>query len=455
MKLRDYQIEIIDNIKKAWSQGYKYPCVVAPCGAGKSVTMAEMAKRATENKKNVMFIVHRKELCEQIENTFKSYGVDMNYCNIWMVQTLKNRLDSVIAPDLILVDENHHSLPSTYKMIFDRFKCHRIGVTATPVRLDGSGLSDVNDILINSVSARWLIDNKYLSPAVVYSAPLINLSSIKIKKGEYDAKACEEILDKSVIYGDVIKHYTDKADGKQAIVYCVSVQHSINTAKEFNNHGIVSAHIDGTTPKTDRDNIINDFKTGKIKILCNCDIISEGFDVPDCECVILLRPTKSLTLYIQQSMRCMRYKENKQAIILDHVANVFRFGFPWRDREWTLEGKPKKKKKEKEPEEIDVIFWTCKSCYGCWDKKEGRICPYCGEELQYTQREIEHMQTMKLIEIKEDMFKKSRKEKREELKRIQQEKGYKKGWVWYQMQDFDEKHQKNINKLKEALNVRT
>ena len=110
------------------------------------------------------------------------------------------------------------------------------------------------------------------------------------------------------IYGDVIKHYRKIADGKQTICYLPTVEFSRKTAENFTANGILSAHIDGTTPQRERDQAIEDFRQGKIKILCNVDIVSEGFDVPDCECVILLRPTKSLILYTQQSMRCMRYK---------------------------------------------------------------------------------------------------------------------------------------------------
>lgn len=451
MQLRDYQTNIVNKVKKSWIEGYKYPCIVAPCGAGKTLITAHMARLATHNKKRVMFIVHRKELCEQTEKTFSNYGVDMAYCTVNMIQTLVNKVESVEKPDLIIVDENHHAKASSYKKIFDKFKeTYRIGVTATPVRLDGSGFKDVNDTLIEEVSAKWLIENKYLSPARLYSAPMIDLKKVNAIKGDYDMGQCEELLDNSTIYGDVIKHWREKAEGKRTIVYCVSVKHSKTTAEMFKNDGIVAAHIDGATPKTEREKIIEGYRSGHITVICNCDILSEGFDVPDCECVILLRPTQSLTIFIQQSMRCMRFKENKEAIILDHVANVFRFGLPWKDRKWTLEGKKKKDKKKLKGEDENTC-WTCEKCFFSWDKSEGRICPDCGQEIPLSERDIKILEATNLIEITENMFKHSRKEKREELKRIQAEKGYKKGWVWYQMQAFDKKHHEKIEKLKEDI----
>jgi len=444
MELRDYQVNLISKVKNAWNQGYKYPCIVAPCGAGKTIILSEMAKRATSNKKNVMFIVHRKELCEQTEKTFVNYGVDMNYCKIHMVQTVSRHIDKLEAPDLILVDENHHSKASSYKKIFDKFDTYRIGATATPTRLDGSGFNDVNDVLIEEVTTKWLIENNYLSPSKLFSAPLINTKEISIKKGEYDTHQCEILLDNSSVYGDVLKTWRDKALDKQTIAYCVSVKHSQNTSEMFVQNGISSAHLDGTTPQKQREEIISKFRSGEIKVLCNCDIVSEGFDVPDCECVILLRPTQSLTLYIQQSMRCMRYKTDKQAIILDHVGNVFRFGLPEKDREWTLQGK-KSKKKTKQKD--DNTIWVCEECYHTWDKSEGRICPECNTEIPKSEREIKIQETIELIEITENMFKKTRKEHREQLKQVQQERGYKKGWIWHQMNGFDKKHQEKLDKL--------
>lgn len=432
MRLRPYQEKIIDKVKQAWGNGYKSPCIVAPCGAGKSVILAEMASRATNNKKLVYFIVHRKELCDQIENTFKSYGVDMNYCKIFMVQTLVRRLKNVDIPDLLLVDENHHSTSSSYIKIFNHFNCYKIGVTATPIRLSGEGFENINDILIDSVNAEWLIDNKYLSPATVYSAPLCDVSDLKTKAGDYDKKISADALDKNVIYGDIIKHWVDKAINKKTIVYCSTVKHAENTAEKFRQNGINAASIDGTTNKIERDNIIQMFRNGEITVLTNCDIVSEGFDIPDCECVILLRPTKSLTLFIQQSMRCMRYKENKKGIILDHVANTFRHGLPWQTREWSLKGVKKNKKKK------DILaenIYTCDLCFCSWDKSFGRECPQCGELKELKKNDIKNDSSIELIEIKKEMFKNEPYAHYQDIKTFedmcifQKAKGYKFGWT--------------------------
>ena len=308
-QLRPYQTDIVNRVRQAYLHGFKAPCVVLPCGGGKSVIVAEIAKRTTDKQNHVLFLVHRKELVDQIQKTFSYWGIDMKNADIMMVQTATRRILKLQKPALIITDENHHSKATTYRRIYNSFpNVCRLGVTATPVRLDGSGLGDVNDVLIEGVSAKWLIKNHYLAPYDYYAPSIADLTGIKIQHGEYETISAQKALMKMAVFGDVIRHYKQLADGKQAICYCVSIKHSMAMAEEFRNADISAEHIDGNTPKDERERIISEFRSGKIKILCNVDLISEGFDVPDCECAILLRPTKSLTLYIQQSMRCMRYK---------------------------------------------------------------------------------------------------------------------------------------------------
>ena len=390
--LRDYQNELIVKTKEAYKQGFNRPCIVLPCGGGKSLITAVMAKSATDKGSRVLFIVHRQELCEQIEETFKRVGVDMNLCTVGMVQTISRRLKTTPEPKLIIVDENHHSVANTYKKILDYFnKVKCVGVTATPTRLNGGGLGEVNDKLIIGVSAKWLIENGYLAPYKYYAPPTIKADNFRIKMGEFVID--ENEMDKSTIYGDVIGHYKKLADGKQAICYCSTLSLSKRTAQAFNDAGILSVHIDGETPKTERKEAVEAFRQGKIKILCNVDLISEGFDVPDCDCAILLRPTKSLNLFIQQSMRCMRYKPGKEAVIIDHVGNVFRHGFPDDDRVWSLESKKKGKK-----EENSVFVKQCPQCFFTYSKEI--ICPNCGYKIEKTQSEIRYDKEVKLKEIK-------------------------------------------------------
>lgn len=437
MPLRPYQAELVDRVSQAWRKGKKSPCIVLPCGGGKSVIVAEIAKKTTLNRKNVLFLVHRKELCDQIFKTFVWWGVDMDYCKIMMVQTACRRLEKLDIPSLIITDENHHSKAESYIKIYNYFpESYRVGVTATPVRLDGSGLKDVNDELIVGVSAKWLIENSCLSPYDYYAPVTADMSEIKVRNGEFDAVSAESVMTERKVYGDVIKYYNKYADGLKTICYCTTIKHSRQMAEKFQKSGIRAVHIDGGTPKTERDRIIENFRTGAIDILCNVDLISEGFDVPDCNCVIMLRPTQSLTLYIQQSMRCMRYKKGKRAVILDHVGNYSRFGMPDDDRQWTLEERKKAEKiiSEKQEEQEERLC-TCKKCYTVFPASE-ESCPRCGTSIEKKiRKEIrsdDKAEIQKITGFKVNFQTPDDCRNYSELLKYAENRGYKKGWAYYQ-----------------------
>ena len=440
MQLRPYQNELVEELRTDWRAGYKAPCIVLPCGGGKSCILAEIAKRTTANQKHVLFLVHRRELVEQIVNTFVAWGVDMSLCDVMMVQTASRRIDKIQKPSLIMTDENHHSLAASYRKIYEKFPdVLRVGVTATPVRLNGSGLADVNDKLIVGVTAKWLIDNKCLAPYDYYAPNIADLTGLHTRHGEYVAADIEKAMIKSAIFGDVIKYYRKLADGKKAICYCATINHSKATADSFNAAGIAAAHIDGDTPKAERAEIVRKFRDGEITILCNVDLISEGFDVPDCECAILLRPTKSLTLYIQQSMRAMRYKDGKRAVIIDHVGNYARFGLPDDDREWTLEGKKKAERVQSESEDGPKVK-QCPECFFTFVPDEGEdkiVCPNCGYKFPKKERKIEQKDAdlHKIEGFKIDTRTPADCKNFRELLDYARRHNYKPGWAYFQAKE--------------------
>lgn len=433
----------MQQVSQSWRAGHKAPCIVLPCGGGKSVIVAEMAKRTTQNGKRVLFIVHRKELCEQIERTFRWWGVNMRLCQIMMVQTACRRISKLPSPSLIITDENHHSKAASYRRIYDAYPSTcRVGVTATPIRLDGSGLVDVNDDLIIGVSAKWLIEHHCLAPYDYYAPDIADLSTVKVRRGEFDAREAEKVMLERKVYGDVISYYSKLAKGMQAVCYCTTVHHSQAMAAQFRAAGIDAAHIDGAMSRQEREKIVEQFRCGAIDILCNVDLISEGFDVPDCGCVIMLRPTQSLPLFIQQSMRCMRYRPGKRAVILDHVGNYARHGMPDDDREWSLKGRPKHKGNAALPIEADE-FITCQNCYAVY-LKTLEACPQCGAKPEKQQRrEIEQSKQTELTKITGFTINtKTPDECRtmEELQTYAREHGYKIGWAYYQMEERRKQH---------------
>ena len=378
INLRPYQQTLIDRIRYSLANGNHSVCAVLGCGGGKSVIAAAIALSTTERHNRLLFLVHRKELCGQIRQTFERFGVYMDLCDIAMVQTATRRLGSMPDYQLIITDECQHCTAASYRRIYNHYpEALHIGFTATPVRLNRGGLGEVYSDLIESVSTKWLIDHRYLAPYRYYSAPLADTSGLHIRGGEYRQDEVAQLMESGTIYGDTVKQWERLAKGKKTIVYCASVEAAERTAVEFINHGYNATALCGATPKAQREQVMSDFRADRLTVLCNCELFGEGLDVPDCECVVLLRPTQSLTLFIQQSMRSMRYMPGKTAIIIDHVGNCYRHGLPDDDREWSLE--PKEKQEE------SVKIRVCKNCYSVYPPTLDH-CPFCGYKAEHEVR---------------------------------------------------------------------
>lgn len=319
IKLRDYQERGINDIRAQFVQDKKRVCFVAPCGAGKTLLMAYMADRAAKRGKRTLFLVHRRELLEQAGKTFQNLDIPFGMIapkvkfyksqliHIGTIQTVLHRICGLYPPELIILDECHHATAKSWLSVLNFFPEARVvGLTATPARLSGEGLGKIFDSLVLGPTVSELIQKKYLAPFKYYAPPITaNLSGIKTVRGDYEQREIGYRMDKPTIIGDAIEHYKQLANNTKAICYCVNRNHSIHTAYMFNRAGISAIHVDATTPQAERIQAMQDFRKGKIKVLCNCDLFSEGIDVPSMQTTILLRPTKSLTLFVQQSMRSM------------------------------------------------------------------------------------------------------------------------------------------------------
>lgn len=425
--LREYQTKLINDIRKSIKTGHKSVLAVLGCGGGKSVIQAEIARSATAKGNRVLFLVHRKELCEQIKNTFASQGVDMDLCSVNMVQTVSRHVEKIPEISLIITDEAHHSTANTYRRIYDNFpNALKLGFTATPIRLNRGGLGEVYDDLITSVSTKWLIDNKYLAPYKYYSVKLADTSGLHIRSGEFKADEVACLMQDKEIYGETVRQWERLAKGKKTIAYCASVKASYATAEEFSRAGYISCSLDGSTHEIERKSIMERFRNGEIQILCNCDLFGEGLDVPDCECVVLLRPTQSLTLYIQQSMRSMRYMPDKTAIIIDHVGNCYLHGLPDDDREWSLEPESE--------QENEVRIRECQNCFAVYPPTMSK-CPYCQHEaVREVRRNSRKTVEVDLVEIRrQEDLKNTRLSEAvlntwEDIVKFQKAKGYKFAW---------------------------
>ena len=419
--------------------------MVAPCGAGKTVLAAFMCGEHVARGGRVLFLAHRSELLKQAAQTFERAGVAQitadrgaiielgDRITVMSVQTAARRADRLTEPTMIIADECHHAAAKTWQTVLQAFPAaHIVGLSATPVRLDGKGLGDCFDAMVQEVDAEWLIGNGYLAPYRYFSVPTLDTGNLKKKRGEYQAADIEALFaqkGESKVAGDVVAHYRRLADGQQAICYCPSVRLSQYYAERFSEAGIAAEHMDGDMTPDARQAAVERFRRRETRILCNVDLLGEGFDVPDCACCIMLRPTASLSLYIQQSMRCMRYREGKTAIIIDHVANHRRHGAPDEAREWTLDGRRKAGKDSDVP--------TTRECPDCYAVLRGQPdeCPYCGHKFERPPIDEEEIpEEDDAVQLEEIRFAKRREESAarslEDFQRIAKERGYKPGWAW-------------------------
>ena len=390
MQLRPYQLDLFQKTQTAFLQGSRRPLVVAPCGAGKSYLFAEMVRKTNGE---ALVLTHRQELKEQHEKLFRNLGIEN--ARVAMVLTEANRLGQYPTPALIVADEAHLSRSNSWMRVIDHYNTWTVGLTATPVRLDGKPLGDVFDAMVEGVDVKWLIEHQNLAPYEYYAPTLVETDGLRTLAGDYVASDLEKLMNERAIYGDVIESYRRFAPGERTICYCVSVNHAIQTANAFRDAGIRAEHLSaGTLPRRRRE-ILEDFRNGGFDILCNVGIISEGVSINEVSCCILLRPTESVALGIQQMMRCMRYLPGKTAKIIDCVGNYTRIGLPDDEREWSL-SKPVPKRRQHD-DNGNFYIRCCPECFLTF--KTAPVCPFCGSEYPLHPREIKAHQDIELQRI--------------------------------------------------------
>ncbi len=397
IELRDYQQALIQDIRGKFREWDTSILVQLATGGGKTVTSAYMVKNASARGRRCWWLVHRREIIMQASRTFWSMEIPHSLVmggaigdpdamvQVGSVQTLARRLDKLPPPDLIIFDECHHIASAQYQQIFNRYpKAQKIGLTATPWRLDGRGLGGWFDSMVQGPSVSQLMEQGALCDYRLFAPTTADTTGVASQAGDYKRDQLSKVMDKPTITGDAVTHYQRLANGKRAVVFAVSIEHSRNVAAQFNEAGIPAAHVDGQMDTSVRDATVARFVSGEIQVLSNADLFGEGFDVPAIEAVILLRPTQSLSLHLQQIGRALRPAEDKaHAIILDHAGNAMRHGLPDDEREWTLEDRPKKKKGAKS----EVPVKQCPSCYRV--HTPAPVCPQCGHEYEVQGRAIE------------------------------------------------------------------
>ena len=385
--LRAYQEKSIRDLRAVFLQGVRRVVLQAPTGSGKTVLTAHMMRTAHRKGQTSWFVVHRKELLEQTSKALWQMDVPhgmiaagrsltSDAIQVASIQTLVRRLDHLQPPNMVIIDEAHHATANTYRKVVDF--CNDswiIGLTATPSRTDGTGLSDIFHALVRGPELATLIAEGYLAPFRIYSPPSpLDMTGVHIRAGDYAKDELAEIVDQSVITGNAVEHYRRCVAPRTCLIYCVSRLHARHVEEAYRSSGLDALYVAGDTPKAERDAAISGFRKGKPRIIVSVDLFGEGLDVPGLGAVQLLRPTQSLGLHLQQVGRVLRYEEGKEAVILDHVGNTWRHGFPDDIRSWTLEGQKRKKN-----DEAAINLRSCPECFAIYPAHL-RACPLCGCE---------------------------------------------------------------------------
>ncbi len=377
-QLRPYQFDLLDRIDKAWFSGTRSILAQLPTGGGKTILFATVVHQALQNGLKCLVLAHREELIKQAADNLEiitndpvgiiKAGYPTNYdrdIQVASVQSLTRRLNHCPEFDLIIVDEAHHSTANSYRTILNRFpKARVLGVTATPIRLDGKGFRGIFDELICGVTVAELIASGSISQYKYFATETsMSVEGVGKRQGDFKAEDVARANPVAGLAGDVVKSYGDYLEGKQAVIFCINVEHSIAIAEHFKAAGIVAHHLDGNTPSGERADVMTQFRDKRIQVLTNCALFDEGLDIPSLDGVILARPTQSLSRFLQMVGRALRPCEGKdRAIIIDLAGNYERLGMPDDTRVWTLDGLEKKPRKgsklvrNKETGEIEEII---------------------------------------------------------------------------------------------------
>lgn len=375
------------------SSPYQRSVLVVPTGGGKSTIAAEICRRAVAQGKRVLFLAHRKELIIQAYQRIRLFGVHVATVlpgypasnplapvQVASIQTLARRQHSTSIPpaDIVIVDECHHTTDkNTLGNLLSNYKSARvIGLTATPERLDGKGLDSIYEDIHVASQPHDLIEDGYLIRPDIYCPPGFERTTKK-KMGEY---VNDEVKNKAII-GDLVSHWRSHIGvGTRSILFAASVAHSHEIVKEFSLAGVKIKHLDAKATDAERSQILSSLASGAIEVVSNVAILTEGYDLPDLDAIIMARQTASLVLYLQMAGRVMRVAKNKhKAVIMDHAGNSLEHGAPWLDREWTLQGSKK----------LDADSFPVRCCYNCYmmsestlftpmpDGKWASMCPRC------------------------------------------------------------------------------
>lgn len=400
--LRPYQTNAIQAARELVGKGSKRILLVSPTGSGKTLMFCDVIRGAMEKGSRALVLAHRRELIQQTSAKLRDYDVSHGIImsdvrpapqrgvQVASVQTLLNRRLAFPECEIIVVDEAHHAVGTgSYERILSWYpNAVVLGVTATPWRHSGEGLMDPRwkfhfDDHLTVATPRQLRDGGYLVPVDAFEYRAVETDGLKSSHGEFVVDAeLERRATNSQLMGSVVDEWILHANGKRTIVFAVNVAHSMALCARFRAAGVAAEHVDGNTPNGQRDRIFERLRSGETKVLTQCEIATEGLDLPALECGVLARPTKSLGFALQCMGRLMRPSPETgkdRARIHDHAGVLRLHGHPYDDRDYS----PLKTSQEVdawmgESEKASVNRRRCTKCGNVLVIGEAGACQACG-----------------------------------------------------------------------------
>jgi superfamily II DNA or RNA helicase len=459
---RPYQTDVIAEIEKAVAAGQRRIILVAPTGSGKTIIAAEIAARAVEQHHYVLFLAHRREIIQQTRDKLIAAGLEpgivqaglekelrpqanVQVCAIQTLWARAMRSKTIPLPPgtVLIIDEAHHSRAHTYQKIIAEYPDAVLyGLTATPCRGDGRGLGNVFERMIECPQVAALITGGYLVKSKVYApVPEDIAKGVKTQSGDYIVSQLAGRMNTDKLVGDIVTHWHKYGANRATVVFGVDVAHSVHIRNEFVSAGVRAEHLDGSTSKNERDAILARLRSEETKVVTNCQVLVEGFDCPDIGCIILARPTKQMGLYRQMIGRGLRPAEGKaDVVILDHSGAVYRHGLPEDHVVWTLDVDRRaenptqaKRKAGEEPKLRDCpkcsVLMTRPPCPSCgWVP-----APRRGQDRDFADGELGLVIGGKAQAPVYDES--ARVGFFQQLRAVQQMRGYKKGWASHKFKD--------------------
>lgn len=377
------QVPVRDSILACLQRGVDGTLLVAPTGYGKTVLDVNVISTVIREGWDVFVHVPRREILAQTSKTLTHYGLDhglimpgheltSHRLHVTSIDTVNARLGTLAerlqAADLHTIDEAHHTNSATRARMAQMMR-RRLGKTATPWRMDGKPLGEhFNEVVLapswkQCIEICRLVDVRVIAPPTKY-----DLAGVGKTGGDFNKKRLAVVMDDPEITRDAIRAYARFCLGQPCLVFCVDLEHCAHVAEAFRLAGWNAEAIHGEMSARERDALINGFRAGDIQVLVSCEILGEGTDLPSAACGIMLRPTESATVFIQQAGRLSRmFLDKLYAILIDLARNVANHGLPQGDRKWSLN----RGLIEPAP--------STRRCPACWHVAEAPVidCPYC------------------------------------------------------------------------------